>query len=115
LTAPLDQALQVLAVDVLEDDELAAVVRAAVDHRDDVRVRERRDRACLTTEPLDVLAVRSVVLVQDLQRDLAVEQPVVRPKNARHASGPDELLELVTVGQELPNHRVLEGTPAGNA
>jgi hypothetical protein len=32
-----DELLQVLAVDVLEDDELAAVLLAAVDDGDDVR------------------------------------------------------------------------------
>ena len=35
----LDQLLQVLALDVLEDDELAPVLLAAVDDRDDVRMR----------------------------------------------------------------------------
>ena len=43
----LDQRLQVLAVDVLEHDELASVLLAAVDHRDDVGVRELRHGARL--------------------------------------------------------------------
>ena len=47
---------------------------AAVDHRDDVRVRELRDRARLAAEALDVLVVVAVVLVQDLQRDVPLEQ-----------------------------------------
>ena len=93
---PLDQPLQVLALDVLEDDELPALMLAAVDHRDDVRMRERGDGPRLAAEPLDLRLVRAVVLVQHLQRDLAGEQPVVRPVDARHSSGPDELLELVS-------------------
>ncbi len=95
-TAP-DQLLQVLAVDVLEDDELTAVVLTAVDHRDDVRMRERCDGPRLVTETPDVLGVTGVLLVQDLQRDLAVEQPVVCPIDARHAAAADERLELVAV------------------
>jgi len=35
---PVDELLEVLAVDVLEDDELVPVGFATVDHRDDVRV-----------------------------------------------------------------------------
>ena len=73
----LDQALQVLAVDVLEDDVLAAFVLAAVDHRDDVRVRERGHRPRLAPKPLDVVGVVGVLLVQDLERDVPVEQAVV--------------------------------------
>ena len=37
-----DQRLQILAFDVLEDDELAAVLLTAVDHGDDVGMRELR-------------------------------------------------------------------------
>src|SRR4029079_8740603 len=53
----LDQALEVLAADVLEDDELAAVLLAAVDDRDDVRVREGGDDPGLVAETPNVLAV----------------------------------------------------------
>ena len=38
-----DELLQVVAGDVLEDDERAAVVLAAVDHGDDVVMREPGD------------------------------------------------------------------------
>ena len=54
---PEDELLEVLAVDVLEDDELPAVVVATVDDGDDVRVREPRDRARLAAEALEVLRV----------------------------------------------------------
>ena len=100
----LDQRLQVLAVDVLEDDELAAVVLAAVDHRDDVRVRERGDGPRLAPEALDVVLVLRVLLVEDLQRDLAIEQAVMRAEDAGHAAGTDELLELVPVGKDFADH-----------
>ena len=64
---------------------------AAIDHRDDVRMRELRDDARLAPEPLDVLVVLEVALVEDLQRDVALEQRVVRLVDARHAAAPEEL------------------------
>ena len=59
---------------MLEDDELPPVVLAAVDDGDDVRVRELRDRAGLAPEALDVLLVVAVLRVQDLERDVPLEQ-----------------------------------------
>jgi hypothetical protein len=100
----LDKRLQVLAVDVFEDDELAAVLLAAVDHRDDVRVRELGDRARLAAEALDVIGVRDELLMQHLERDVTLQQPVVRPIDARHAAGADELLQLVALSHQLPHH-----------
>ena len=100
----LDQRLQVLPLDVLEDDELAAVLLAAVDDRDDVRVRELRREPRLAAEPLDVVAVAHQLLVHDLQRDVALEQRVLRPIDAGHAAGPDELLQLVAFRDQLADH-----------
>ena len=54
----LDALLERLALDVLEDDEGDAVVLAAVEHADDVRVAQARDRARLAAEALDVFARR---------------------------------------------------------
>jgi len=62
----LDELLQVLALDVLEDDELPAVSLAAVDDRDDVRMRELRRRPRLAPEALDVVVLGRVLLVQQL-------------------------------------------------
>ena len=98
----LDERLQVLAGDVLEDDVLPAVLLAAVDHGDDVRVRELRDRARLAAETLDVVGVGGELLVQHLQRDVTLEQPVVSPVDARHAACADELLELVALRRSAP-------------
>ena len=102
--APFDQRLQVLAVDELEDDVLAAVLLAAVDHRDDVRVREPRDGARLTAEALDVLPVVPELVVQDLERDVPLQKPVVRSVDARHPAGSDDLLELVAFRDQLADH-----------
>jgi hypothetical protein len=79
-------------------------VLAAVDHGDDVGMGEGCDRPRLAAEPLDVLLVVGVLLVQDFERDFAVEQTVVRPIDARHSSCADELLELVAIRQHLADH-----------
>jgi hypothetical protein len=96
--AALDHLLQVLAGDVLEDDELAVVVLAAVDDGNDARVRELRHGARLAAEALDRLLVGEVRRVQDLQRDVALEQGIVRAVDARHPSGANELEQLVAAG-----------------
>jgi hypothetical protein len=101
----LHELLEILPLDVLEDDELALVVLAAVDHGDDVRVRELGDRPGLPAEALEVLGVLAVALVEDLQRDLALEQAVVRAVDRRHSAAADELLELVAARDHLPGHR----------
>ena len=52
-------------------------------------------RETLRRAALDPARVGSVVLVEDLDRDAPLELAVARPEDARHAAGPDELLELV--------------------
>ena len=99
-----EQLLQVLALDEFEDDELTAVVVAAVDHRDDVRMRELRDGARLAAEALDVLLVGEEMGVEHLQRHVALEQAVVRLVHARHAAPADELVELVPVADHVTDH-----------
>jgi hypothetical protein len=72
-TGALDELLQVPAVDVLEDDELLPVVLSAVDHGDDVGVRELCDRARLVPEAPHVILVLGVVGMEHLQRHLPLE------------------------------------------
>ena len=92
-----DELLQVLAGDVLEDDERPALVLAPVDHGDDVRVGEPGDELRLPPEAGDDVGVGSEPFVQDLDGDDSVQDPVVRAVHARHAAGADELFELVVV------------------
>ena len=73
-------------------------VLAAVDDRDDVRMRERHARSCLAAEALDVVVVAGELQVEDLQRDPRGRALVVRPEDARHPSCAHKLLELVAVG-----------------
>ena len=55
--------------------------------RENARVREPRDGARLPAEALDELVVLVVVLVEDFQRDIALEQRVARAVHARHPAG----------------------------
>ena len=101
---PDDELLEVLAVDVLENDVLAAVLLAPVDHRDDVRMLQLGDRSRLALEALDEVVVGAVLGVEDLQRDVALEQGVVSLVDARHAALADELFDFVPSGDLLPDH-----------
>src|SRR5712691_8380451 len=103
-TRALDQLLEVLAVDVLEDDVLPAIVLAAVDHRDDVGMRELRNRAGFAPESLDVLLVLAVLRMENLERDMPLEQLVACSVDTRHPARTYELFELVAVGDQLTGH-----------
>jgi hypothetical protein len=67
-------------------------------------VRQLRDRARLPAEALDVILVARVLLMQDLERNGAFEQPIVRTKHVRHPARADELLQLVAARDELTDH-----------
>ena len=99
-----DELLEVLAVDVLEDDVLAAFFLTPVDHRDDARVLELRHGAGFALEALDEVVVFVVLLVQDLQRHVALEERVVSPVDAGHAAVADDLLQLVSSCDRLSDH-----------
>ena len=64
----------------------------------------RRSGAGLTAEALDVLLVVRVAVVEDLERDHALQQPVVGAVDVRHPADPDELLELVTPSNDFADH-----------
>src|SRR5262249_14272759 len=102
--SPDDQLLQVLAGDVLEDDVLATVVRAPVDHRHDVRMLELRDGARLALEAVEELGFTVVLLVEDLDRDVSLEERVVRLVDARHAAVTADFLQLIPLRNRLPDH-----------
>ena len=99
-----DELLQVLPVDVLEDDVLPPVLLAAVDHGDDVRMLELRDRTCLPLEALDEFLVLVVLLVENLQGDVAFEERVMSLVDGRHPAVADDFLQLVSSCNRLPYH-----------
>src|SRR5262245_4557053 len=93
LSLSLDELLEVLALDVLEADELPPLELSAVADRDDVGMVQLGERTGLTPEALDVLGVVREMLVQDLDRHSALEHRVARPVDARHPSRADDLLQ----------------------
>ena len=86
---PADAVLERLALDVLEDDVGPVLVLAGVDHPDDVRVRELRDRARLASEALQLVGVGGHLPVQELDRHAALEVDVEGPIDRRHSSSAD--------------------------
>jgi hypothetical protein len=110
-----DHLLEVRPRQVLHDDVVAAVRLAAVVDRDDVGVVEAGRRRGLAAEALHELGVRRVWLGQHLDRDLAVEQPVVAEVDARHATGAELAAQLVAPPDQLAGleaHRALRRGPA---
>ena len=69
--------MQVAAVDELADDERPPVGLAAVDDRDDARVREQRERARLALEAVDRVGRLEPPRVQQLDGDGTSELLVV--------------------------------------
>ena len=100
-----DEILQRLALHELEDDELTAVRLAAVDHGDDSGMRELSGGPCLVPEPRDVVVVLAEMLVEDLQRDVALELRVVRAVDRRHPALADGVLELVALRDPFVHRR----------
>ena len=99
-----EKLLEGLPGDVLEDDELMAVLFPAVDDGDDPWMAEPRGRTGLTAEALHVLLVVRVAVVEDLECNHALEQPVVGAVDVRHPADPDELLELITPSNDFADH-----------
>ena len=83
------------ALDVLHGDERGALVLEVVEHRDDVRMAERRDEPRL---PQETLRERRVGLVKPrelLQRDVAIELGLARQVDDCHTASPDLAQQLI--------------------
>src|SRR5207244_1874276 len=66
-----------------------------VEDREDVRVRERRDRERLTLEPGERIRVLRERFREDLDRDLALQVRVVSAVDLAHAAGAERAADLV--------------------
>ena len=75
---------QRLALHVLHDDQHALVVGGRVEHRDEVRVVQRRSELCLASEAL--LDVDRAVGMQALDGNLPSESLVLTEEDRRHAA-----------------------------
>ena len=107
--------LERLALDVLEDDELAAVLLAAVKHGDDVRVSQLSRGPGLVREALERLLVSRLVFVEDLERDGALEHRVEGAKDGRHPAPADDALDLVPTGEKVAYHSATLAFPRRGA
>ena len=112
---------QALAVDVLHHDEVGAALATPVVDADDVRVVEVRRGLGLTAEPLHEARVGGVLGEQHLDRDPAVEQPVVGEEDVGHAAPTEAVLDLVAVVEDRASpgatwrEQVTDGRPAAGS
>ena len=84
----------------LDDEVLLGVLgRRDVEHLDDVRMPQLRDGLRLDCEAMRDLRVLAKVRVEDLDRDVAAEAPVVRAVHGGHASM-TELVEHLVLRQD---------------
>ena len=86
---------QGLALEVLHDEELDAVLVADVVQRADVGVGKRRDGLRFPLEPLTTLGAGGEVRRQDFYRDRAIEPRVARLVHLAHAARADRGDDLV--------------------
>src|SRR4029079_18989207 len=90
-----DELLERATLDVLHDDVVRALCLAAVEDRDDVRMRETGRMRRLAPEPLYELRVVRVAVVEDLDRDLPAELLVLREPHVGHPAAAARALEPV--------------------
>ena len=91
-----------LATDVLHDEIPAAVVVAAVVHRDDVGVVEQRRRLRLDAEALDELVVVGEGRAQHLDGDLPAEAHVLGEEHVGHAAAAELRGQAIATVQQPP-------------
>src|SRR5262249_43123948 len=79
----------------LADDEVQTLVRTDVVYADDVRMIERARRLRLQLEAAKPLRVRGEALVENLDRDVAVQPRVARAIDLTHPSGAHERMNPI--------------------
>ena len=99
------------AADELHDHVVDAVDRAPVVDGHDVRMGERRGRSRLAAEPVDEPLVARERAVQDLDRDLAGEDGVVRAEDLAHPAGGDAFHDVVAAVEG--DERLASGVTGG--
>ena len=88
--------------ELLDDERRAVVVTRDIEHVDDVAVAHRCSGARLAEEPHHVVLVARVLLVQDLDGDLATERDVGRAVHLTHPADAEAFLEQVLAAEEIP-------------
>ena len=102
-----DELLERPALDVLHDDEVRAVGLAAVEDRDDVRMRQPGGVRRFAAEALDELLVVRVALVEDLDGDPAAELLVLGEVHVGHAAAAELARDAVAACEERAGEGVL--------
>jgi hypothetical protein len=97
--------LQRLALDVLHDDERAAVVVADLVDLADVRMVERRGGQRFAPQALARDQVLFVVRMEPLNRDATFEPEVVREKNLPHPAGTERGVDAVAASEQMGHPR----------
>ena len=100
--APQDRG-EVLAVDVLHDDERPRRVLAVVVDRDDVGMTQRRGVLRLLAEARREVGIAQVLGTEQLDRDLAPELGIERAVDGRHATLAEQLHEPVAAAKDGPD------------
>jgi hypothetical protein len=101
---------EVLAAKELHHEVRAAVLRAGVEHRDDVRTLDGAHRPRLAREAADHLLVGGELGIDELDRDALAEAEVLRLVHRAHAAVADEPPDHVPAGERLADQR-LAGCP----
>ena len=95
------------ALDVLHDDEVGAVELAAVEDRDDVRMREAGGVRRFAPEALDELLVVDVAAVQHLDGDPPAELLILGEVDVGHAAAAELPCDAVAPCEERAGEGVL--------
>ena len=102
----LDQLRERLALQQLHHQKRHAAVDAGIRHRDDVRVRERRQRPRLPLEALAPLRDGGRVAVQHLDRHEPTELDLPPPVHDPHPARSEAPQHLVTAIQRASDQRI---------
>jgi hypothetical protein len=86
----------------LHHQEDASVGLFEVEHAADVRVLDLPRQLHLASQPLAPDPLPRVLRAQDLDRDRLIQRPVLRPDDDPHPPTPDDALDGVAPGENLP-------------
>ena len=100
--------LEVLAFEILHHQIEQPVVRAALVHLDDARMRDAGRNARLALKPLDQLSVARVRGQQQLERGLAREMFVEHRVHDADAAAAEQTLDTITIGHHVARWEIAD-------
>ena len=96
------QGLQILARDVLHDNEQLALVEAEIMNGDNIGMGEVRRSTRLLPEALLEGFIHGILLVQDLDGHISFQHQVTRPEDVRHPALSQTLQQLIAIVENCP-------------